>query len=250
MDTKTEHAKVHTMTDERPPWAIRIRTERKARGWPAEEMARRLRDAADSRTRAQLPTLEMLVRYVRRWEAGAHQVTERYRLLYARVFGVDDEELFADTTQNGPDALFAVVESDTPPITPDDEDRLVLATRMPSRLDIETVESLAVILAEQRRLEDHIGSAPLIEPVRAQLATLEALVTEARGPVRPRVLDVAAQWAEFAGWLYTSTERPQQAGARYDRAAEWAMEIGDATMAATVLSFKGHMAYLLGSLGR
>ncbi|MQA84090.1 MAG: helix-turn-helix domain-containing protein [Streptosporangiales bacterium] len=151
--------------------------------------------------------------------------------------------------ENGADAGLAVVQPNGGSITPDDEERLAQAARAPSRLDLRAVDSLAAILAEQRRLEDRVGSAPLVAPVRAQLATLEAVVIQARGPVRPRVLDVAAQWAEFAGWLNTNTERAGEARAWYDRAAEWAAETGDTTMAATVLSFRGHLAYLLGQIG-
>ncbi|MGH3342460.1 MAG: hypothetical protein ACRDPK_06160 [Carbonactinosporaceae bacterium] len=233
------------MTDEqRPPWAGRIRAERKARGWPAMQMARRLRDAADERTRAELPALDILVAYVRRWERGATGVTERYRLLYAAAFGMREGQLF--------EAAQGVARlgggSVTSEVTPDDEERLVAVSRAPSRLDERAVDSLVLILAEQRRLEDHIGSEPLVEPVRAQLATLERLVSGARGPVRPRMLDVAAQWGEFAGWLCTSTQRPKGARGWYDRAAEWAAEAGNTTMAATVLSFKGHLAYLLGQI--
>lgn len=81
--------------DERPAWATRIRAERKARGWAAAEMARRLRDAADVRVRAQLPNLDVLVRSVRRWETGVVGVSERYRLLYAVAFGFSEGYLFS-----------------------------------------------------------------------------------------------------------------------------------------------------------
>lgn len=236
------------MTDARPSWATRIRAERKARGWPAEEMARRLRDAADPRTRAQLPALELLVRYVRRWESGAHQVTERYRLLYARVFGVDDEDLFANPRQPDPGVLPAVVVNSG--VTADDEQRLARAAAAPSRLDARVPESLAAILAEQRRLEDQIGSAPLVGPVRAQVDSLGALVVGARGQLRPRVLDVASQWAQFAGWLHVSTGDGDCALHYLSHALEWATEIGDAAMVGSVMSWKGYIAEQAGHVGR
>ncbi|MGH3328800.1 MAG: helix-turn-helix domain-containing protein [Streptomycetales bacterium] len=229
------------MTDQRPPWAARIRAERKARSWPAVEMTRRLRDAADDRTRAELPTLTSLVSYVRRWERGATGISERHRLLYAAAFEMDEGELFG--TAYGP------VPRNGGPITPDEEERLVAAARAPSRLDARAVDSLATVLAEQRLLEDHIGSEPLVEPVRAQLATLERLVTDARGPVRSRVLDVAAQWAQFAGWLHTTTGRLAEAYPMYDRALEWTTEADDPNMIATALSMKGHAAWVAGKAG-
>lgn len=74
------------------------------------------------------------------------------------------------------------------------------------------VDSLAAILAKQRHVEDTIGSAELLEPVAAQLTVVNGLVLEARGTVRHRMLDVGAQWAQFAGWLAVDTDRKTQAG--------------------------------------
>jgi len=129
-------------------------------------------------------------------------------------------------------------------LTPDDEERLIQAARRPGRTDLAVVESLATILAAQRRLEDVIGSEPLLKPVGAQLATIERLVTEARGHVRPRVLDVAAQWAQFDAWLHASVRRLTKADQLYDRAIVWATEAGNADMVATAFNMKGHTAWL------
>jgi hypothetical protein len=49
-------------------------------------MARRLAGAAGA-ARSELPDHESLVRYIRRWEGGGG-VSERYRLLYAKAFGL------------------------------------------------------------------------------------------------------------------------------------------------------------------
>jgi tetratricopeptide (TPR) repeat protein len=134
-------------------------------------------------------------------------------------------------------------------LTPDDEERLVLAARQPFRLDRTVVDALSTILAAQRHTEDVIGSGPLIAPVTAQAATIEGLVIDARGDLRTPLVDVASQWAEFLGWLHTSRGDAAQAGRWFDRAGEWAGEAGNATMAATVLSFKGHLAFLVGQIG-
>ena len=93
-----------------------------------------------------------------------------------------------------------------------------------------------------------MGSGPLLGPVAAQLDTIEDFIVDARGSVRLPLVDVAAQWAEFLGWLYTSTGDAGQARRWFDRAGEWAAEAGNATMTATALSFKGHLAFLLGQL--
>ncbi|MCX9192643.1 transcriptional regulator [Carbonactinospora thermoautotrophica] len=135
------------------------------------------------------------------------------------------------------------------PLDPDTEERLRKAVQQPRRVDTAVVDSLAVTLAAQRRLEDAIGSVPLVEPITTHLAVIEDLVRDARGPLRPRVLDVAAQWAQFCGWLHTANGRLAPARAWFDRASEWALEAGDRNMVATALSFKGHVAWLAGHVG-
>ena len=63
-----------------------LRKQRRARCWDVPEMARRLAGAAQD-ARGGLPDHECLVRYIRRWESGGG-VSERYRLLYAKAFGL------------------------------------------------------------------------------------------------------------------------------------------------------------------
>jgi hypothetical protein len=134
-------------------------------------------------------------------------------------------------------------------LTPDDEHRLAAATRQPSRLDTRAVEALGAMLAGQRRLEDSVGSAVVLPAATTQLAVIEGLVVDARGPVRPALVDVAAQWAQFGGWLRASVGDLRAARAQLDRAAEWAAEAGDVNMEATVLSYRGHLAWMAGQPG-
>jgi hypothetical protein len=111
------------------------------------------------------------------------------------------------------------------------------------------VEALGVMLAGERRLEDSVGSAAVLAPATAQLEVIEGLVIAARGPARPDLVDVAAQWAQFCGWLYAATGDLRAARAQFDRAAEWAAESGNATMGATALSYRGHLAWMAGHIG-
>ncbi|MGW2221812.1 hypothetical protein ACWCSD_43080 [Nonomuraea sp. NPDC001684] len=62
-------------------------------------MAKRLADAADPHTRARLPERESLIRMIKDWEAGRHQPKDPYRLLYCRVFGMEEAEFFADDAE-------------------------------------------------------------------------------------------------------------------------------------------------------
>ncbi len=69
-----------------------ICTERKKRGWPVRKMAEVLCGVADNP--ADLPPVYALVRMIRGWEVGKHKPSEVYRLLYCRVFGMTEDQLF------------------------------------------------------------------------------------------------------------------------------------------------------------
>ncbi len=183
-------------------------------------------------------------RKVWRWEEkGVHPRPASMRAVLA-VTGMSAVELgWANGGQR------ARVETPIDGLTPDDEDRLAMAARQPSRVDRPAVEALAVMLAGQRRLEDAIGSTAVLAPVSAQLAVIEDLVVAVRGPIRPVLADVAAQWAQFNGWLRASVGELRAARSQFDRAAEWAAEAGNVDMAATALSFKGHLAWMVGQPG-
>ncbi|GAA2315301.1 hypothetical protein GCM10010149_78860 [Nonomuraea roseoviolacea subsp. roseoviolacea] len=80
--------------DSVPAWAARLRAARRGKLWTQREMAKQLAEAADSRTRARLPERESLTRMIKDWEAGRHQPKDPYRVLYCRVFGMEEAELF------------------------------------------------------------------------------------------------------------------------------------------------------------
>jgi hypothetical protein len=130
--------------------------------------------------------------------------------------------------------------------TPDDEERLISAARSPRRYDPGVVDALSTVLSGQRHAEDVIGSTSLIEPVKAQLAVVGDLVTEARGDVRANVLDIGSQWAQFAGWLQANNRQFGEANRLYGLALEWALEADKPNMIATALSMQGHVAWLAG----
>lgn len=134
-------------------------------------------------------------------------------------------------------------------LAPEARDRLNWAASHPGRADAAAVESLANVLAAQRKAEDALGSKIILRPVLAQLAVVDSLAAEARGPLRPAVIDVAQQWAQFAGWLYLNVADNRRSAARFRQALEHATEIGDRTMISTVLSFRGYAAWRAGDAG-
>jgi tetratricopeptide (TPR) repeat protein len=112
------------------------------------------------------------------------------------------------------------------------------------------VEALTGTLAHMRRLEDVLGAKRLLVVTAEPLRLVEELADEARGDIRPAVVDLAGQWAQFAGWLRAAAGRPGPAREWYLRALEYAEEV-DATstlptgreLIATALSMRGHLAW-------
>ncbi|RKS79269.1 hypothetical protein BZB76_0721 [Actinomadura pelletieri DSM 43383] len=214
--------------------------------WSRGDLARLMRTTATPEELPHVAHVPPLTDMIKQWEAGKHTPGPRYRRLYARVTGKPEADLFG-TDQPAP----SVWRPDglNGSFTPDDEERLILAAARPVRTDMVVVRTLATILAAQRRLEDSIGSAPLIAPTRAQLAAIEDMIGEARAPVRGELLDVAGQWAQFAGWLHTSNEQYSDALACFGRALEWATEIDDRHLIGSVLSWRGYIAERRGQIG-
>jgi transcriptional regulator with XRE-family HTH domain len=134
-------------------------------------------------------------------------------------------------------------------VGPETQELLAWAGRHQPRIDGAVVESLAQVLAAHRHAEDALGSAAMLRPVQAQLTVINDLVKQAHGPVRPSLVDVAQQWAQFAGWLCRDTG--DVAGARicYAQALEWAAELDDRSMTATILVERSYMAAEAGEVG-
>ncbi|MFJ7904646.1 XRE family transcriptional regulator [Streptomyces sp. NPDC096198] len=127
-----------------------------------------------------------------------------------------------------------------------DEDLLTRVTSVVGsgcRVDAPTLDWLDRLLSEHRRAEDRIGSRPLAEIMRQQLRTVVDLYASARGPLADRVVRLASEHAQFLAWMAQDQGRTAAALAWYDRSHEWALEAGDADMAATTLSMKAHMAW-------
>jgi transcriptional regulator with XRE-family HTH domain len=134
-------------------------------------------------------------------------------------------------------------------IGPDADDRPAWAARNPPPIDAAVVESLAAVLAGQRRAEDMLGAPATLKPALAQLEAIEDLVRQARGPVRPALVTVAMQWAQFVAYLHRDMGSTAAEQARLAQALEWATEIDDRTMTATVLVNRARMALLAGEVG-
>ncbi len=134
-------------------------------------------------------------------------------------------------------------------LSPDDRERLALAAGKPSRVDSQVVDALAAVLAAQRLLEDRIGSAPMLVPARAQSAVTEAMARESPADLRSRVLDIAAQYGYFLGWLHENTGKLAAAERLYDAALGQAAEVGNLNLTSELISMKGRIAWQRGEPG-
>ncbi|WP_214326009.1 hypothetical protein [Nonomuraea sediminis] len=76
------------------------------------------------------------------------------------------------------------------------------------------------------------------------------LAQNARGAIADTVVDLAAQYAQFVAWMSLDIDDQAAALAWYDRAHDWALEIGDVNMATTTLSMKAHQAWSAGNARR
>ncbi|WP_233604145.1 hypothetical protein [Micromonospora sp. HM5-17] len=81
------------------------------------------------------------------------------------------------------------------------------------------------------------------------LDVVRRALAESRGDLRAEMIDLASQWAQFAAWLHMAAGRYADADVLLDQACAWAVETGDHEMLATVLSYKGHRAWLVRDVG-
>lgn len=88
-----------------------------------------------------------------------------------------------------------------------------------------------------------LGPATALPLVVGILGAIQEHARDVRPTVRRQLLAVAADGAEFAGWLYRDLHDPKAAAFWYDRAMEWAQEAGNLAMQGYVLIKKSQMAY-------
>jgi transcriptional regulator with XRE-family HTH domain len=174
---------------------------------------------------------------VGRWEAGETEPKPWLRRKLARHLDITPTHL---------DGL----------LTPDAEpggdafDRLSAVLERPRSVDDAVVDHLAGVLAQQRKAEDVIGAGRVLGPVLAEAQLIERLAREARGPVRARLVRLAAEYRQFAGWMGEDTDDHPASLLNYARAMDAAQEVGDDDMQTSVLSMKSHLAWSERDAGR
>ncbi|GAA3109839.1 hypothetical protein [Streptosporangium carneum] len=220
-------------------------------------MARALTEAADERTRDRLPARQSITRMIKDWEAGRHKPKDPYRLLYCRVLGVSEDELFDEGA--GPSA------------GREEDDVLrreflsasvaaigITAVPMPlgdlsrgRRVNDELVVSLRRRFARLRRIDDYLGGAetyPLYaaELERTSVLVNEASYTEATGRA---LLGVISEQAQQAGWAAFDAGWQNKARQLFKRSLSAAVDAGDTALLANSLAFLAYQKVSAGSPG-
>ena len=181
---------------------------------------------------------------VKQWERGLHAPGPDYRRRYCHVFGIAEAVLFAEAEQEASAWLVSGNGSV-------DQERIVAVSARPALVDRGTVEVLGAVLAQQRRLEDAVGSAPVVDAARAHLALVARLLREARpdDAVGRELAAVGSDASQFVGWLNVATGAHDAAGPLYDQSLRLGLQAGDRELAATALSMRGHLAWVTDDLG-
>ncbi|MER5644872.1 hypothetical protein [Streptosporangium sp. NPDC002524] len=212
-----------------PAWALRLRAARRGELWTQRDMARQLAEAADPHTRARLPERDSLIRMIKDWEAGKHQPKDPYRLLYCRVFGTEEAELFSEEP-----------ESTTPgaPHFAEEIEALELARRVAaSDVGTETLDRLELAVDDLAMAYQATPPAELLERVRRHLSYVSHLVDAKKTFAEHRRLLTAGGWLsllastchidlrqfEAAGtWLRTTAQLAKHA--EHPEIAAWCLE--------------------------
>ncbi|WP_348538057.1 XRE family transcriptional regulator [Nocardia carnea] len=98
-----------TAAEDRPLWAIRMRSERDARGWSQAEAVRALR----AKSSQNLPTDSTLLRNWRRWESGESRPDDFYAPLIAAAFDTVAAAFFPKARPSRDDELLTATGMDT-----------------------------------------------------------------------------------------------------------------------------------------
>ncbi|GGV45222.1 hypothetical protein GCM10010182_82020 [Actinomadura cremea] len=179
-----------------------------------------------------MPLAEM----IKHWENGRHAPSSHYRELYVKVAGMTEQDFFGSNDRQPAN------EPDTPQLDPDERERLALAIDRPVSVDHQVVETLATILAAERRLDDSVGPAAILHATTAHMDVTARLLRDARGPVRDALAPVAGEYVQFGGWLHAQLRNDRQAAHLLTDAEALADDARDGVLAAQATNFKGWLA--------
>jgi hypothetical protein len=203
-----------------------LREWRRSRGWDVPEMARRLRRASSESIAAH----EGLVRMIRGWERGDHEISERYELLYRRAAGVGDRRLepalapapAAPAALTRPPALSWATPVYDAVLSPTDAARRAAAALSAARTSV----------ADLRRAVSRALRASLASDYGRLADTLPDLIGEAElarieGSDPEQVQRILSDIYAITGWTLIKADSPAAAWNAAQRAVQLAEEADD-----------------------
>jgi tetratricopeptide (TPR) repeat protein len=215
----------------RPTWAVRLQTEREARGWNKHEMARRLLAAAGyDETR---DAVASLVRQMREWERGRHFPRD-WTTRYAAAFELNEADLFGtigDNTSTGLEDDLAVLPLLVARGTP-----LGPPVAHPGRFTVEGVEAL---LRRLYRLDAEFGGNELCLVIADQVQAAAGLFNAGtlKAATERRLFGALAGLTQIAGWLSHDANRHADANRYLASTVYAAHEIDDLGLAGHALGY-------------
>jgi transcriptional regulator with XRE-family HTH domain len=232
-----------------------LRGLRRSRGWDVPEMARQLRRAARE-TGQQVAAPDGLIRMIRDWERGKHDLTERYELLYGAALGIEPGDLVGSPGREQPEAPSGLPQSASA-----DPRSLPVLSLMP-RFGLDELRHVTAALDNARRYLDSDvvgyfsdliirlaaddgdrGPRQTLPPVLGIIAAIEHSARQVKPGVRRHLLATGARAAEFAGFLYRDIRASETAAYWRDRAIEWAQEGGQIALQGYVVLRKSQAAW-------
>lgn len=114
-----------------------------------------------------------------------------------------------------------------------------LSSKVGGANPVEHFRKLRRVLVESDNL---LGPRHIVTTVEEHIGLISQLRQARTGSDRVALLDMQAQYAEFAGWLRQDLADFGQAGRWLDRALEWAHAAGDRDMATYILARKSQLA--------
>ncbi|MFC4564311.1 helix-turn-helix domain-containing protein [Nocardiopsis mangrovi] len=143
-----------------------------------------------------------------------------------------------DTLVGADGALAALAST----LTPDDRERITRTIERPTRIDAAAVQALADVLAAQRRLDDSLPAPAMLPATLAQWETVDRLARDSRGRHADGIRIVAAEWAQFVGWLHAEARNDAEATRWLTEAEDRADDVGSGELAAQATNFRGYLA--------
>lgn len=209
-----------------------LRQARRQRGWSQEQAIVRFESIARA-LRMDVPARPSMRTLLSMFENNRRKVPDHYRPVFRELYRATDEEL-------GISQAAARVSLPVPPALP---------AVLPEQASPEILSYLSNVLAEHIKADAVVGPRYLVSTVQSQLPLIDWLCQATRGPDRTEVLAVAERFAEFCGWLYQDSGKPDSAVFWTNHALDYAQELNDPQLIAYVMMRKSNIATESGKPG-